>query len=73
MKIPSIDCAKSFFLAKNKTTNLSVRNFGGRPVKIFASTTMGYVHRESKNILGLSSKNNEEILDKHNLAKNWPI
>ena len=69
MKLPTIDCAKSIFLIKDKITKLSVRNFGGHPVKIFASTTMGYVHRESKHILGLFSKNNGETLDKHNSAK----
>ena len=57
------------FLVKDKITKLSVRNFGGHPVKIFASTTMGYVHRESKHILGLFSKNNGETLVKHNSAK----
>ena len=56
-------------MAKNKIANLSIRNFGARPVKIFASTTMGYVHRKSKNILGLFSKNNKEIIGEHNCVR----
>ena len=51
-KFPTIECVKTIFLVKDRITKLSVRNFGNLPVKIFASTTMGYVHRECKHILG---------------------